>query len=138
MKSAKEPPTVWITLGRRAAELAREQGALASGHDLPAALAAYRRAAEYKPGDTGTHISIGGLERRLGNIIGAIKSYSFAVSTVEEQLKETPGDHKLQLELSVIYFKIGKLQLKREYWWGALTAFFQCIWHRIEANRLPR
>ena len=51
---------------KEAAALAREQGALAMGRDVRAALAAYQRAAEYEPDDGWTHIVIGDLSILTG------------------------------------------------------------------------
>ena len=61
---------------RESAALAREQGAMAMGRDVRAALTAYERAAEYEPEDRWTHILIGDLWVLLGDLGTAMFSPS--------------------------------------------------------------
>src|SRR5262249_19735231 len=67
---------------REAAMLAREQGALAMGHDLRAALAAFQRAADYAPDDAWTHFFVGDLQMLLGDVRKAMQSYRRGEGTI--------------------------------------------------------
>ena len=66
---------------REAAALAREQGALALGHNVSAALEAFKRAAEYEPDDTWTQFLIGDLYVLLGDLGAAMRSFRRGTAT---------------------------------------------------------
>lgn len=77
---------------RQAAALAREQGALAMGHDVRAALGAFKRAAEYEPDDTWTHFFIGDLHVRLGDLNAAIQSFRKGLAIREALAARDPAN----------------------------------------------
>jgi predicted negative regulator of RcsB-dependent stress response len=111
------------TWRRQAAELAREQGALAMGHDVRVALEAYRRAAEYEPADTWTHFFIGDLYLRLGSTDAAMQSYRQAAASVERRLQANANDLGGQRDLSVSHNKIGDVLVAQGDGPGALAAY---------------
>jgi tetratricopeptide (TPR) repeat protein len=92
---------------REAAELAREQGALAFGHDVTGALAAFERAAEYQPDDTWTHFFVGDLHVSLGRLSSALDAYQKGAVTVESRLRADQNDFDALRDLSVSYDRIG-------------------------------
>lgn len=85
---------------RLAAELAREQGALAYGRDLRTALAAYECAVEYEPEDIWTHIYLGDVHQDLGHLDAAHSSYTAAYSAAEKQLATEPLKDGLHHDLA--------------------------------------
>ena len=92
---------------RRAAELAREQGALAFAVDVRAALAAYQRAAEHEPRDIWTHISIGDLYVALGDLAAGRRSFDKAHLAAAERLETDADDENAQHDLAVSHERIG-------------------------------
>ena len=86
---------------REAAALAREQGSLAMGENVAAALSAFQRAAEYEPDDTWTLLFIGDLHLRLGNLDAAMQSFRRGLATVEARLQASANDSDAQRDLSV-------------------------------------
>jgi len=107
----------------RAAELAREQGALAFGHDARTALAAYHRAAEQEPDDTWTHFFIGDLHITLGDLASARSSYGRAASEAEKCRASDPDDLDAQRDLSVSHNKIGNVLVAQGDGPAALAAY---------------
>jgi tetratricopeptide (TPR) repeat protein len=107
---------------RQAAELAREQGALAMGHDVRAALRAYQRAAEYDPDDTWTHFFIGDLHMRLGSLDAAMQSYQRALGVVKRRADLSAEDVDAQRDLSVSHSKIGDVLVAQGNGPAALAA----------------
>jgi tetratricopeptide (TPR) repeat protein len=97
----------------RAAELARQQGALAFVSDTNAALAAYRRAQTYEPDEPNTLISIGDLQDTLGQTQAALATYDRAREVIEQRLENEPGNVEMQRDLAVTSSRtaseIGKL-----------------------------
>jgi Domain of unknown function (DUF4062) len=106
---------------RQAAALAREQGALAMGHDVRAALAAFQRAAEYEPDDTWTRFFIGNL--LLGDLNAAMQSFQNGVAVAESCLQAITGDSDAQRDLSVSHNKIGDVLVAQGDGPGALVAY---------------
>lgn len=111
----------------RAAALAREQGALAMGHDVKAALTAYLRAAEYEPGATWTHFFVGDLYLRLGTLELAMQSYRTAAGTARDRLQRMPGDAEAQRDLSVSENKIGDVLVAQGDYPAALASYRQAL-----------
>ena len=95
----------------RAAELAREQGALAFGRDVRTALAAYERAARHEPEDTWTHIYLGDLYRDFGDLAMALQSYDAARATAEKRVATGPDDDNALHDLAVCYERLGNVSL---------------------------
>jgi hypothetical protein len=93
---------------KQAAELAREQGALAVGRDARAALAAYQRAAEYEPDDTWTLFAIGDLRLQLGDSDAATLSYRSATAIAEALAARDPANAEWQRDLIVSFVKLGE------------------------------
>ena len=110
-------------LRRQAAQIAREQGALAMGHDVRTALEAYQRAAEYEPDHTWTHLFIGDLHMRLGNLRAAMLSYQRSAAATDLHLQTDPDDFDAQRDLSVSYCKIGDVLKARGDGAEALAAY---------------
>ncbi len=108
---------------REAADLAREQGALAFGYDARAALAAYSRAADYDPEDVWTRFKIGDLEVRLGDSSDALESYRRALHIVEAKAERDPESTVWQRDLSVSHIKIGDVLLAQGDGAAALSAY---------------
>jgi len=108
---------------RQAAALAREQGALAMGHDVRAALAAFQRAAEYEPDDTWTHFFIGDLHVRLGDLNAGMQSFRRGVARAEARLQAIPDDADAKRDLSVSHSKIGDVLVAQGDGAGALAAY---------------
>jgi hypothetical protein len=86
------PGTDDVRQRREAAALAREQGALALGHNVRAALEAFKRAAEYEPDDTWTQFFIGDLHVRLGDLSAAMQSFKRGAASTESRLRENAND----------------------------------------------
>jgi len=107
----------------RAAALAREQGALAMGHDVHAALAAYQRAAEYEPDNTWTHLFVGDLQLRAGDSGSALRTYQVALRIAEALAARDPANTKGQRDQSVSHSKIGDALRAQGDGPGALTAY---------------
>jgi tetratricopeptide (TPR) repeat protein len=95
------------TSRQHAAQLARQQGALAMGHDVRAAIAAYQRAAGYDPDDVWTQLFIGDLHRQLGNLDAAMRSYRTASATAAKRVRASPDDPEAQRGLMASHNRIG-------------------------------
>jgi tetratricopeptide (TPR) repeat protein len=108
---------------REAAALAREQGALAMGTNVAAALAAFQRAAEYEPEDTWTHFFLGDLYGLLGDLEEAMQSFRGALASVETRLQASADDSDAQRDLSVTHERIGNVLLARGDGPDALQAY---------------
>ncbi|MET0539254.1 MAG: hypothetical protein ABWZ64_15135 [Xanthobacteraceae bacterium] len=106
---------------RQAAALAREQGALAMGHDVRAALAAYQRAATHEPDNAWTHFVIGDLHVRLGDLSAAIESY-LRGAAAEARLGATEDDVVTKHHLGASYDRIGSVLERQGDVAGALAA----------------
>ena len=114
-------------LRRQVAELAREQGALAMGHDVRASLAAFQRAAEYEPEDTWTHFFIGDLHMLLGDLNAAVQSFRRGVARAETRLQAIANDLDAQRDLSVSHDKIGDVLVAQGDGPGALAAYRKAL-----------
>ena len=112
-----------IAARRRAAELAREQGALAFSYDVRAALVAYQRAAEYEPEDTWTWIYIGDLQLALGDSGEASRSYDSAREAAEAQCAAEPEDEVAQHDLASAHERTGNVLLAQGSLDAALAAY---------------
>jgi tetratricopeptide (TPR) repeat protein len=93
-----------------AAELAREQGALAIGRDVRVALASYLRASEYEPDDAWTHLTVGDLQAQLGDSNAAMRSYRTGMSIIQRLAASDPSNSQWQRDLSVSHNRIGDTQ----------------------------
>ena len=107
----------------QAAELAREQGALAMGRDVRTALAAYLRAAEYEPDDIWTRFFIGDLSLQLGNSNAAIRSYQAGMLIAQKLAVTDPSNSQWQRDLSVSHNKIGDTHRAQGDLAGALKSY---------------
>jgi hypothetical protein len=94
----------------QAAAPAREQGALAMGHDARAALAAFERAAEYEPDDTWTHFFIGDLYMQLGDLSAARQSCGRGAALAEALAARDPVNTGWQRDVAVSCSKLGTLE----------------------------
>jgi tetratricopeptide (TPR) repeat protein len=112
---------------REAAALAREQGALAMGHDLRAALAAFHRAAEYDPDDTWTYFFIGDLHVRLGDLNRAMQSFKTGRTRVETRLGVLGEDSDVQRDLAISHERIGDVLVAQGDGAGALEAYRKAL-----------
>ncbi|MGK2898844.1 MAG: tetratricopeptide repeat protein [Burkholderiaceae bacterium] len=108
---------------RQAAELAREQGALAFGRDAQAALAAYQRAAAHDPDDTWTQFLIGDLYVALGDLTAARAHYDAGHSSALHRLENDPDDADAERDLAVSHDRIGNALVAQGDGPGALTAY---------------
>ena len=106
-----------------AAVLAREQGALAMGHDVSAALTAFERAAEYEPDDTWTHFFLGDLHLLKGDLTATMQSYRQARSSADALAARDPANTQWQRDLSVSHEKIGNVLVAQGDGPGALAAY---------------
>ena len=107
----------------QAAELAREQGALAAGRDVRAALAAYLRAAEYEPDDIWTLFTVGDLRLALGDSSAAIRSYQAGMAIAQKLAASDPSNSEWQRDLSVSHNRIGDTQRAQGDLAGALKSY---------------
>ena len=107
----------------QAAALARGQGALALGHDVSAALAAYQRAAEYEPDDTRTHFFIGDLHVVLGDLGAAMQHFERGAALAEALAARDPANTEWQRDLSVSHDRIGDVLVAQGDGPGALAAY---------------
>ena len=112
---------------REAAVLAREQGALAMGHDVRAALTAFERAAEYEPDDTWTHFFLGDHYLLSGDLTAAMQSYRRAGSSAEARLQRNTHDWDAERDLSVSHNKIGNVLVAQGDGPGALAAYRKAL-----------
>jgi predicted negative regulator of RcsB-dependent stress response len=108
---------------REAGALARQQGALALGHNIRAALGAYQRAAEYEPDDTWTQFFIGDLHVRIGDLSAAMRSFRRGGASAEFRLRESSDDSDAQRNLSVSQNRIGDVLLAQGNGPAALAAY---------------
>ncbi len=108
---------------QQAAALAREQGALAMGHDVRTALEAYQRAAEYERDDYWTHFLSGDLQLRLGSSEAAMQSYRSGAAASERRVRANPNDLDGQRDLSVSHDRIGDVLVAQGDGPGALAAY---------------
>ncbi len=112
---------------REAATLARQQGALAMGHDVSVALEAYQRASEYEPEDVWTHFSIGDLHVLLGDLEMAKDSFERAQAIVIPQTARHPADTQAERDLSVSYNRIGGVLAAQGDQPAALAAYRKAL-----------
>ena len=108
---------------RRAAELAREQGAVALGRDVRIALEAYERAAAHDPSDTWTQFIIGDLHVLLGDLRAAEGRYRIARAITDRHIVVDREDRDAQRELSVSHERIGNVRVAQGNLASALTEF---------------
>jgi tetratricopeptide (TPR) repeat protein len=108
---------------REAAALAREQGAMAMGRDVRAALAAYERAAEYEPEDHRAHIFIGDLWVLLGDLSAAMRSFGRAHELILAAAERDPANTGYQRELLVSHNRFGDVLVVQGDGPGALLAY---------------
>jgi tetratricopeptide (TPR) repeat protein len=108
---------------RLAAQLAREQGALAMSHDVRAALASFERALEYEPDDPWTHFFIGDLHMRLGDLGSAEMAFSSGFTIAEARAARDPANTGWQRDLSVSHNKVGDVLVAQGDGAGALAAY---------------
>ncbi|HEV7473105.1 MAG TPA: DUF4062 domain-containing protein [Pyrinomonadaceae bacterium] len=106
-----------------AAALAREQGALAMGHDVRAALEAFQRVVGYEPDDTWTHFFIGDLHLRLGDLKAAMQSFRRGNEISEARVDRDPANTEWQRDLSVSYERIGDVLVVQGDGPGALAQY---------------
>ena len=107
----------------QAAELAREQGALAVGRDVRAALDAYLRAAEYEPEDTGTLFTVGDLYLQLGDSNAATRSFKAGMAITQKLAASDASNSRWQRDLSVSHNRIGDTQSAQGDLAGALKSY---------------
>ncbi len=108
---------------RQAAQLAREQGALAVGRNARAALAAYQRAAGHEPDDTWTHFLIGDLQRVLGDLAAAYGSYQTGRLAAERRHGANPDDTGARYDLAAAHDRTGDVLMAQGHTRGALAAY---------------
>jgi tetratricopeptide (TPR) repeat protein len=108
---------------RKLAELAREQGALAMGRDVRAALASFQRAAEYDPADVRTHFLVGDVQSLLGNLREALNSYHRGAAEAENAWNRNSQDATAQRDLSASYDRIGNMRVLQGELSAALAAY---------------
>ena len=120
---AKRSETEAVQARREAAELARQQGAFAFGQDSQAALAAYKRAAEYEPNDTWTWNFIGDLQMRLGSSREGTNAYRKGLTIAETLAARDPANTEWQRDLSVSHDNIGDVLVAQGERVAALAAF---------------
>lgn len=111
----------------QAAKLAREQGALAMGHDVRKALAAFRRAVEYEPNDTWTHFFLGDLQVSVGDLKSALQCFKNGADTVAVRLQADPEDTGAQRDLSAANNRIGDVLVEQGNGEGALAAYRKAL-----------
>ena len=111
----------------QAAALAREQGALAMGHDVGAALAAFQRAAEYQPEDTWTHFFIGDLHVLLGDLEAAMRSFQRGQALAAGLAARDPANTGWQRDLSISHDRIGNMLVAQDDGPGALAAYRKAL-----------
>jgi tetratricopeptide (TPR) repeat protein len=108
---------------QQAAELAREQGALAIGRDVRVALAAYLRAARYEPDDARTLFTIGDLYVKLGNLNAAMRNYQASLAVARKLAASDPSNSQWQRDLSVSHDMVGETQCAQGDLTGALESY---------------
>ena len=109
---------------RRAAELARQQGALALLHEgTHAALDAYRRATEYEPENVLSWDELGNLLVQAGNLSEAACAYQQMLTLSTAKTTQDPTNTQWQRDLSVSHNKIGDVLVKNGKLDEALVAY---------------
>ncbi|WP_159444515.1 tetratricopeptide repeat protein [Paraburkholderia ribeironis] len=93
---------------KQAAELARQRGALIFFKNARSALEAYKRAAQYDPGDIQTRIVIGDLQATLGDTDQAQKTFTEAASIAKAKSAQHPDNPELRHELAVADERTGE------------------------------
>ncbi|WP_155123033.1 MULTISPECIES: hypothetical protein [Burkholderia cepacia complex] len=126
-KRAEESTVSTADARHQAAELARQQGALAFFSDTEGALGAYQRAAEYVPDDPETLIFIGDLQDTLGQTRQALATFDQARAVLERKLALSPDSAALQRALAVTHDRMGVEIRKQGDLGGALTHFRQAL-----------
>lgn len=107
----------------RAAALARERGALALQHDVRSALAAYRQATEYEPGDAWSWFLLGDLHVATGDLASAERSHREGQRHALAALAASPDNDERQHTLSVSHDRIGDVRVAQGDLPAALAAF---------------
>ena len=107
----------------RAAQLARQQGALAWYHDIADTLSAYRRAADYEPGNLENWWVLGDLALANANRDEGIRAYTrmSELAALLSERKSVPAKQKRHL--SIAYRRIGDLMLIAERRTEALAIY---------------
>jgi tetratricopeptide (TPR) repeat protein len=127
---------------REAAALAREQGALALGHNIRAALESFQRAVEYEPDHIWTQFYIGDLHVLVGDLGAAMRSFRKGAASAESCLRENPDDSVAQRNLSVSQYKIGDVLVAQGDGPAGLAAYrtglaiTEALAGRVPANTL--
>ena len=98
----------------RAAELAREQGALAVSHDTAAALAAYQRAAQYEPDNPDNWQMVGDLLMQSLKRPEAVQAYRRVVDLAEASAQKNPTDVVLTRRLLKAYRRLAYALLAQD------------------------
>lgn len=98
LAAEKQPPD-----RKRAAELAREQGALAMARDTQAALEAYRRATEYEPENPNNWWSLGDLLMQTLRRSEAAEAYERMASLAAERLRQEPSNDRWRSTLATAH-----------------------------------
>jgi tetratricopeptide (TPR) repeat protein len=111
----------------KAAELARQQGALAFFTDTEGALKAYQRAAGYEPDDPDTLIFIGDLQDRLGQTQQALTTFDQARALLERKRAASPDNAALLSDLAVAHDRMGVEIQKQGNLESALAHFRQAL-----------
>jgi tetratricopeptide (TPR) repeat protein len=120
---AETDPAIEQAERRRAATLARERGALATGSDVQTALAAYREASKYSPTDRSTWILLGDIQVAAGDLSSATESYGQAHALSQRALKVSVDDVDARRDLSVSHERIGTVHVAKGELGEALQAF---------------
>jgi tetratricopeptide (TPR) repeat protein len=94
---------------RRAAELARQQTALAFLHDTNTALAAARRAADYEPDNLINWWFLGDLLRRAGDFEDANEAYRRISGRLTVLTTHDPMNTEWQRDLAISHERIGDI-----------------------------
>ena len=109
LAAEKEPPDL-----KRAAELAREQGALAMARDTQAALEAYRRATEYEPENPNNWWSLGDLLMETLRRKEAAEAYERMASLAAERLRQEPSNDRWRSTLATAHRLLANVYLAQD------------------------
>ena len=108
---------------RRAAQFARERGALAMQTDVASALAAYQQATEYEPEDLWSWFFLGDLFIANGNLSEAEAAYRSAQKDAQRRSQQPDAADDALRDLSVSQNRIGDVLVVQGDRPGALAAY---------------
>ncbi|MBY4945161.1 tetratricopeptide repeat protein [Cupriavidus respiraculi] len=123
---------------RLVAELAREQGAVASLTDSAAALQAYQRAVDYTPRDPLALMNLGAAQLDTGSLDAASEKFAQARTLAQDRLAANPADAQAAHIMVMLAIRRGGVFAARGHRTAALAAYEEGLASATAPGRLPR